>query len=197
MISSDEILIARVRAGDRKALEEIYTNFRLEFFDWALKKHGCSLELAKDVYQQTILTVYENISHGKLNRLTSKLKTYVFAVGRNLLFDLRRSEILQKTKEAKAFENGLYSDQASDKYTEECFETIEKSMMEMSPKCRALLLGYYYERKSMKELSKMLGFSNEQSAKTQKYKCLQKLKLVYENNIRTLNQNINDTNRDD
>lgn len=182
-MTREELLVDRVRTGDRQALEEIYLNFRLEFFDWAIKKHGCSMELAKDVYQQTILMLYENISRGKLTRLTSSLKTYVFAIGKNHLFDLRRADIQKINKEAQAsyllYEEAL----TENKYSEESIDKVEEALMELNPKCRALLLGYYYERKSMKELSLMLGFSNEQSTKAQKYKCLQKLKILYESKI--------------
>jgi RNA polymerase sigma-70 factor (ECF subfamily) len=179
-MTREDILIARVKAGDRQALEEIYFTFRLEFFDWAIKKHECSLELAKDVYQQTILVLFENISQGKLLRLTSSLKTYVFAIGKNHLFDLRRANIRMMKKEAEAsFILNEYA-AADERYSDDSIVKVEEALMELSPKCRALLVGYYYERKSMKELSLMLGFSNEQSAKTQKYKCLQKLKILYE-----------------
>lgn len=180
-MTREELLVERVRTGDRQALEEIYLDFRLEFFDWAIKKHGCSMELAKDVYQQTILMLYENISRGKLSRLTSSLKTYVFAIGKNHLFDLRRADIQKMNKETQA-SYLLYDQNVFDtKYSDESISKVEEALMELSPKCRALLLGYYYERKSMKELSMMLGFSNEQSAKSQKYKCLQKLKILFEN----------------
>ncbi|MBD0257043.1 MAG: sigma-70 family RNA polymerase sigma factor, partial [Cytophagales bacterium] len=42
--------------------------------------------------------------------------------------------------------------------------------------CREMLLGFYYERKSMQELAGAMGYASEAVAKNKKASCLKKLR---------------------
>jgi hypothetical protein len=56
-------------------------------------------------------------------------------------------------------------------------ERIIRSLVEQLGKpCAPLLLGYLWQNKSMETLAQELGYSNADSAKSQKAKCMKKVK---------------------
>ena len=52
---------------------------------------------------------------------------------------------------------------------------LENLFLSIGEKCKELLLLSIFDKRSMIEISEILGFSSENSAKTQNYKCKQKL----------------------
>jgi len=49
-------------------------------------------------------------------------------------------------------------------------------MKYMGDKCRELLILFYFRRLSLKEIAAELDYSNTDSVKSQKYKCIRQLK---------------------
>ena len=47
--------------------------------------------------------------------------------------------------------------------------------------CRSLLRAYYHDDKSMQQIAVAFGYTNPDNAKTQKYKCLTRLKKIFFN----------------
>ena len=59
---------------------------------------------------------------------------------------------------------------------------LRKSLARLGTGCRKLLLLFYFFKKNMEEIAVELNYTNADNAKSQKYKCLQKLKTVYASN---------------
>lgn len=53
---------------------------------------------------------------------------------------------------------------------------------EIGETCKKLLIGFYYENKSMKELLNQFDYENEQVLRNRKSKCMKKLKELLTNN---------------
>ncbi|MCG8310896.1 MAG: sigma-70 family RNA polymerase sigma factor [Cytophagales bacterium] len=174
-------LIERIRSTDsERALEEIYKNYRNEFFQWAVNKHLCSLEEAKDIFQQTVVIFYENIRYGRVTELTSQIKTYLFSIGKNKILELIR----QKAKNPAHYTridyfdtDYLYSDFDED-YEEE-LKKVERSLNMLGNPCSDILKNYYYHKRSMKEIAEILDYKNSDTVKNLKYKCLQRLRQIF------------------
>jgi len=47
--------------------------------------------------------------------------------------------------------------------------------------CRTLLKDFYHNNKSMQEIATEFGYTNPDNAKTQKYKCLVRLRKLFYN----------------
>ena len=45
--------------------------------------------------------------------------------------------------------------------------------------CKTLLTAFYFENKSMNEIAELLGYTNAENAKTQKYKCLNRIRSLF------------------
>jgi len=167
-------IVEQIKQDGDRVLTDLYTRYRTEFIQWLCGRLGCDAELAKDIYQQSILIFYENIQSGKLTTITSQVKTYLFSIGRNKYYEAVRE---QRKGEAFVPEN---SDDES--FPEELLQQVEANLDRLGEPCRSLLIEYYYHKRSMEQLVAMFDYKNADSAKNQKYKCLERLrKLMKEN----------------
>ena len=178
-----KLVIQRIKSGDYTELENVYKEYRLEFFRWIVKQYNCSHEDAQDIYQQSMIIFYENIVTDKITALNSGIKTYLFAIGKNKYFELMRDKHKQnielseyhtpaEEEDAEVFQEDM------DKVTE-----LERSLKQIGDPCKSILELYYYHRKSMQDIAEKLGLKNTDTAKNMKYKCLQRLKSAYNTTI--------------
>jgi DNA-directed RNA polymerase specialized sigma24 family protein len=56
---------------------------------------------------------------------------------------------------------------------------MESALQKIGEPCKSLLEAFYLEKKSMPEIAEMFGYTNADNAKTQKYKCLLRLKKIF------------------
>jgi hypothetical protein len=75
-------IIGELKNGNEKVLVFLYKEYRDEFIQFAHKNYGLSREELKDVFQETIIAFHQNVISGRLQNLTSDVKTYLFAIGK-------------------------------------------------------------------------------------------------------------------
>ena len=56
---------------------------------------------------------------------------------------------------------------------------METAMSKIGEPCKSLLDAYYIQKKHMQEIAADFGYTNADNAKTQKYKCLMRLKKLF------------------
>ena len=56
---------------------------------------------------------------------------------------------------------------------------MESALAKIGEPCKSLLEAYYLQKKSMPEIADFFGYTNADNAKTQKYKCLVRLKKIF------------------
>jgi len=56
---------------------------------------------------------------------------------------------------------------------------MENALQKIGEPCKSLLEAFYIEKKSMPEIAGIFGYTNADNAKTQKYKCLIRLKKLF------------------
>lgn len=167
-------IVEQIKKEGNIALTDLYVRYRIEFIQWLCGRLGCDQELAKDIYQQSILIFYENIQSGRLTLLTSQVKTYLFSIGRNKYY-----EAVREQKKSDDFKPEDIDDES---LPEELLQKVETNLERLGEPCRSLLVEYYYHKRSMEQLVVMFDYKNADSAKNQKYKCLERLrKLMKEN----------------
>jgi DNA-directed RNA polymerase specialized sigma24 family protein len=58
-------------------------------------------------------------------------------------------------------------------------EMMEKAIGGLGEPCKSLIEAYYLQKKSMQDIAVAFGYTNADNAKTQKYKCLIRLKKIF------------------
>jgi len=176
---TDSELVHLVRSGDVAGLSFVYEKYRKEFIGWIRKFSNCSLEDAQEYYQAATVILYENIMSDKVTELQSSLKTYLFGIGKNLTYQHHR--IVKRQEKAKAeymLEVELVGDSRVALQTEHDLNVVARCLTLIGEPCRQLLDFFYFSKKSMEEISSAMGYKNPETAKNQKYKCMERLRKL-------------------
>lgn len=134
---------------------------------------------AKDIYQEGIIILYNKVKSGDFE-LTSKLKTYIYSVCRRIwlkkLNQRGKKEVeLKDVHDYLPVENDIELHEMRDLQ----FSKMEESLLMLGEPCKTIIQDFYMQNKSMQEICEKFGYTNAENAKTQKYKCLQRLKKLF------------------
>jgi RNA polymerase sigma factor (sigma-70 family) len=183
---TDSELVKLVRAGDVAGLSFVYEKYRKEFLNWIRKFSGCSTDEAQEFYQATTIILYENIMSSKVTELQSSLKTYLFGIGKNLTYQHhRKTQRMEKVKAEYMIEVELLAESRNAIQAELDLRVVAKCLSFIGEPCRQLLDFFYFRQKSMDEISTAMGYKNPETAKNQKYKCMERLRKMVEDERRT------------
>jgi RNA polymerase sigma-70 factor (ECF subfamily) len=170
-------VIHRIKTGDYSELEKVYTEYRHEFYRWVMKQYNCSYEDVQDIYQQSIIVLYENIIHDRIVSQNSSIKTYLFAIGKNKYYELIRDKHRQNVELTAQMKVEDTVEEPEENML--ALNSLGKSLDKLGNPCKSILELYYYHKKSMQDIAERLGLKNTDTAKNMKYKCLKRLKSLY------------------
>lgn len=176
--SSEKTLLQGLAKNDRKAVETIYKQNYNMVQSMIINNNG-TLDDARDIFQETMIVLFENAKSASFE-LNCLIKTYVYSVARRLW--LKR--LLQLKKYGGEVEDvadvvSVEEDVNQHEQRSNDFKMMEKSMMNLGEPCRSILEAYYMQKKSMTDIASSFGYTNASNAKTQKYKCLVRLKKLF------------------
>ena len=183
MTKENQILDA-IRAGDKQALEDLYLLHRLSFIKWAQLEFQCTTSDACELYQVAVLITYDNIVLGKLKRLHSTLKSYLFAVAKNKWKEWKRASYKTKNIADPFLLEMIMSPEEEQKTDPSAIRMMVAALHRLGQPCQELLECYYYQGLSMQEITEVMGYKNTSTAKNLKYKCLQRLKRMVINKLK-------------
>ena len=146
-----------------------------------------------DIYQESSTALFLNIRDGKLSNLTSSLSTYFLRVciNQTLKFIGKRQKVVPLFNDNTLTNKDAFRPDKIDELYQLCTEDEEaekvtrsekivQSIIESMPDtCKNVFQGYYWDNLTTTTIADMYGFSNANSVKTQKYKCLQKFRSKY------------------
>ena len=174
----DENLLERMAVGDKTALEEIYRKYREPFIQFAYKYHADKDQLC-DIYQDAIIALYEKSLKKKLILSSGSLKTYLFSMGKFMLFTRLKknanTEFLDSEKNHDLFD-GLLEHFEFIVEKDPLVLLLEQSIDSLGMRCRELLRLFYYEDKKISEIQVLLNYNHSDVVKSQKSRCLKNLR---------------------
>ncbi len=174
-------LLRQIKSGDKKALERAYLFYRETLVQWLQSKYNATEEEALDVYQDTMLVFYQKVLLGKLPNLQSSLKTYLYAIGRNILLEKRRKNKLE-TGELTDIHLNLQEDNGQ-LINNQIEQTEQKQMLmqvvgQLGEPCYTITTMFYVFDKPLKEIAQQLAYNNINVVYTQKNRCLKQLRTL-------------------
>ena len=184
---SNPDLLKKIMSGDRVLLRKLYEQFRVEFGLWLTRNYQCDDDMIADIYQQAFTTLYYNIKDGRLTELTSSIKTYLFAIGKNLLRDhykvsTRRREILEVAIDDNNIDFGIleHYEQAEAK------EKVRSLLSRIGEPCKTVLELFYLKGFAMDAIAHEMNYKTEQIAAKRKFICLRQMReLLLESESRS------------
>jgi RNA polymerase sigma factor (sigma-70 family) len=179
----DAELFAAIRSGRHELLDELYRQHRGAFLTYAQRQLYATEEDAADCFQDAVIAFYKNIVSGKLEVLTCGIRTYLFAIGKRLVY--RRNQ--QRQRESPTDPDagiGLGNDPSSelDMSLLNRFEDDHRKKMladglaKLGEECQRILTLFYYHRYPIESIQNTLDFSSPGAVRIKKMRCLDKLK---------------------
>lgn len=183
---TDDQIIAQIRNGGQSELEWIYKAYRSEFLHWISREFHCSADDSKDIYQVAVIIFYENVRSGKLEHLASSLKTYLFGIGKNVARDQMRKASRNTSIHQEQWLKEYLIDEPEEKVDENLFTVAKKVLSTLGQPCQQLIELFYYQKRTMEEISVQLNYKNADTAKNQKCKCMARLRALFEKELSTI-----------
>jgi RNA polymerase sigma factor (sigma-70 family) len=177
-LPTDREVVLGILNNSEEALNKLYVGYYPMILQFILNNNG-SEEDAKDVYQEAIIVLYNKIKSGDFE-LSSKLKTFIYAVCRRIWLK-KLSKESKKPMNVTDFEDvgAVENDIEKHEERDQQFEKMQSALVLLGEPCKTIIQDFYINNLSMQDISEKFGYTNTDNAKTQKYKCLQRLKKLF------------------
>jgi RNA polymerase sigma factor (sigma-70 family) len=175
----DKKIIQLIREGKReKPIRFLYQEFPK--IKQLVLKEGLTKEHAEEIFQNSLILFIEKVENPAFV-LSSKATTYLYGLNRFLTKNEAKSH--RKTVHVEWTDANDFDDSTLnyDFEKEAKLTQLEFILTQITEKCQKIFRLFYFEKKSMTDIAKTLNYSSTNSAKTQKYKCIeQAIKLSEE-----------------
>ncbi|HET8573777.1 MAG TPA: sigma-70 family RNA polymerase sigma factor [Edaphocola sp.] len=178
---SDTELLTAIAVGDSAAIDQLYKLYHPILIKWICSRGGEEVD-AEDAFQDALLVLFEKAQDSEFC-LTCRISTYLFAVCKRIwlkkitqkvpsvALDQDEEEGIQLKAEEEDVQ--LFLDQ------EAKIEQLDVALKALGEPCAGLIKAFYVEQKSMKDIADIFHYTNPENAKTQKYKCLNRLRKLF------------------
>jgi RNA polymerase sigma factor (sigma-70 family) len=175
-VNSEEEIILALRSKDERVLKTVYRQHYPQIANMVINNGG-SVQEAKDIYQETIIIFYEKLQDEAFE-LTCRINTFLYSVSKRLWlkqlqFKNRFTDKFHEAGEEVALD---WKEVGSN---EEQYQAMHHALESIGEPCRTILKDFYMQSSSMEEITEKFGYTNSDNAKTQKYKCLKRLKKIF------------------
>lgn len=170
MKDNSKIIIECIRTGkNNEALEYLYKDPLRKIRKFILMNSG-TLDDANDVFQDAVIVLFQYIKTGKYKE-EYDLDGFLFRVAKNAWIDIARKK--QKVVSSSFVDDNIQdeSDHLNDLITDEQLHLFHTLFNKLEENCKQILSYVVFEKKSMKEISQLMGFKDEKVAKNQHYRC--------------------------
>jgi RNA polymerase sigma factor (sigma-70 family) len=178
---SDTELVAALKPGsgtDEHAIKFMYLEYYTLLKTYVCQNNGNEAD-AEDIFQEVVVA-FINMIHQNKFRAESSIKTFLFALNRNMwLNELKKRGRAEKRN--TVFEQAKEIDEAGIAVTiaqHESQKQILAVVASLGETCKKILLAFYYDNLSMKEILTTLHYESEQVVRNKKYKCLKQLEQL-------------------
>jgi len=165
---SDINIIAGIRSQDDKVLNWLYDNYFQSVRNHVLNNSGSDDDVS-DVFQDTIIVLYNQISEDKLH-LTTDLKGYFFGIARNVW-----NAQLRKKHKTIELEFDLPDEEETEDQSDPTLERIISRVFQRLKPDQQMVLNLFSDGLSYEEIAVKLNLKNEVYARRKKYLCKEAL----------------------
>lgn len=177
-LEEDLILLKEIAVENKNAVEQLYRQHYLMIQAMVLANAG-SKDDAADLFQETVIVLYEKVKSGNFE-LQCLLKTFLYSVARRLWLKKLQQQQRYISQPEEVAETIPVEDEIENHLKlQNDFNIMDSAMNKVGEPCKSLLQAYYLQKKHMNLIAQEFGYTNADNAKTQKYKCLVRLKKLF------------------
>ncbi len=175
---TDSEIVFGILNNSESAIKRLYVAYFPMVLQLIINNSGTPDD-AKDIYQEAVIVLYNKIKKGDFE-LNSKLKTFLYSVCRRLWLK-RLSQMSRYGGDLKDFQEHVpVEDEVEDENERNLqFSKMQSALGLLGEPCKTIIEDFYINNRSMQDICERFGYTNADNAKTQKYKCLQRLKKLF------------------
>ncbi len=164
---TDEQIMDGIYREDPSVLRYLYKIQLVKIERFILLKGG-DKETARDIFQEAMMVVYNKIRNKELV-LTCSFSTYLFAICKNLWYQEIRSKSYNILDHSQ-LDNMVQEPDEEDGLNNELMELLTYHLSKLSKDCQKVL-ELHFNRKSLTDICKVLGYKDEKYTADRKYRC--------------------------
>ncbi len=169
-------IIDRIKNGDEQEVMALYQQYKNNFVGWASNKFHLDRDNALDIFQDVVIDFYNDIKQGKLTEIRYSIKTLLFSIAKNKIYNKLRYE-KKFDVDHKDFEGMEYANTNDDKLElSERKRIMVETLEQLGEPCHAILKLFYFDDFSMDAIAQTLEYKNADVVKSQKLRCLNQLR---------------------
>lgn len=185
MNNRSEIIIQSIRSGkNNDALKYLYKDPLRKIRKYILNNSG-TLEDADDVFQDAVVVLFHYVKTGKYKE-EYDLDAFLYKVAKNSWIDLARKKQKVIKDGLKGYDVSDDADFLQDMIKEEQLNAFHKLFNQLEENCKKILSYVIFDKKSMKEISVLMGLKDDNVAKNQHYRCKKYFSTILLENQATL-----------
>ena len=175
---TDSEIVFGILNNSENAIKRLYVAYFPMVLQLIINNNGTADD-AKDIYQEALIVLYNKIKKGDFE-LNSKLKTFIYSVCRRLWLK-RLSQMNRYAGDIHDFQDHFPVEDEVEQHNERDiqFNKMQSALQLLGEPCKTIIEDFYINNRSMQEICEDFGYTNADNAKTQKYKCLQRLKKLF------------------
>ena len=182
---SDTELLEGLSKGSDTAIALLYRHYFPVLSKWMITKGALESDI-EDVFQDALMVLYAK-SKDTAFCLTCKLSTYLFAVSKRIWYkkleQQRNAPLVSEESILEQQSEWINTEADLDAFMEKeaQLELLQTALEKLGQPCRDLLAAFYTKEMNMKAIAEAFNYTSPDNAKTQKYKCLNRLRKIYFN----------------
>jgi RNA polymerase sigma-70 factor (ECF subfamily) len=169
---TDEKIMLRVKEGHLEDLGELFNRYHVQLYNFFLK-----LTFDRDASEDMTQTLfYRLIKYRQTFRFgDGSFRSWVYQIARNIHVDFYKEQSRFRVKQVDDFEDhpaetGTYSDEAMEK--------LDRSLLQLTPAQREIILLSRYQGMKYEEISQVLNMSVA-AIKVQVHRAIKQLRGIY------------------
>ncbi len=175
-----DITLIDLRQGSDTVLKQVYEENRPKFLNFA-RRYGLSEEENIDVFQDAYIIFYDNVMGGKIESFTSSISTYLFSIGKYLIFNRMKKDKKMVSAKFDLSIVGKVDELVSNIELEEPGLTKEQELLHkhfntLGKQCQELLTLFYYRGFTIEEIMEHENYNSKNVVKAAKSRCMKTLK---------------------
>jgi RNA polymerase sigma factor (sigma-70 family) len=163
--------------------EEAFNHLFTENFSWLLRyvqQNSGNASDAEDIFQESLFAAWVNLKEGRFTGNKDQFNAYFRRICQNKWINQLNSAHRTKTSYRDDF-NGIEppaEESIADGQSNEESILLRKCFEGLGEKCKNVLGLFYYKQQPMSKIAELTG-DTEDSIKTIKYRCMQRLRKLY------------------
>jgi RNA polymerase sigma factor (sigma-70 family) len=187
ILLSDDEVIRSLRSSNRRLVEDA-TKFLLKehvgmIHDLVRQKGADVTNDVKPLLNYSVAALVKKVQSGEFENKRTKLSTYLYAIARNILNTQLRNRHFETQKLQEQLPLLSFNDLEKTMEEKEKKEKVAAAILKLDKLDQKVLFDYWWKEKSLKEIAKEMGISQD-ATKQRHHRCIKRLRKLLENELK-------------